>query len=96
MQLNVLRRRAAPVLSLFLFTALAACQGGISSAGTEISTSQAVMDLGQNLVDIREDNAMLQAQIDSLRGAVAYQDSVIRQLAIMSGVTMRPQSAPIP
>lgn len=53
-----------------------------------------MLDLGQNLVDVREENAMMQAQIDSIRGVVAYQDSVIRQLANAAGLALRPQSSP--
>ncbi len=40
--------------------------------------------------------AAQQAEIDSLRGVVAYQDTVLRQLAAVGGVGMRPQSAPPP
>src|SRR5688500_15083339 len=93
MRSETARRRAVPllgILGILVATSLAACKGGsIASAGTELSTSQAVLDLGQGLIDVREDNAALQAQIDSLRGVVAYQDSVLRQLATLSGVGMR-------
>ena len=90
-------RRAIPLLLLALGTSLAACQGGnISSTSADISTREAVLDLGQNLVDLREENAMLQGQIDSIRGVVAYQDSIVRMLAGAAGVQMRPQSAPMP
>jgi hypothetical protein len=55
-----------------------------------------VLDLGTALVQVREDNAMLQAQIDSLRGALAYQDTIVRQLAALSNVTMRPPISSYP
>jgi hypothetical protein len=97
MRTDVARRRAIPLLGILVATSLAACKGGgIASAGTELSTSQAILDIGQNLVDMREDNAALQAQIDSLRWVVAYQDTVLRQLAAQAGLGMRPQSAPPP
>ncbi len=54
------------------------------------------MDLGNAMGQLREENALLQADIDSLRGAVAYQDSIVRQLAAMSNLSMRPASAPFP
>jgi hypothetical protein len=96
MHMTAVRRRAVPLLVLALGTSLAACQGGnISSTNADISTREAVLDLGQNLVDVREENAMLQAQIDSIRGIVAYQDSIVRMLAGAAGLQMRPQSAPM-
>jgi hypothetical protein len=98
MRSDVARGRAVPLgilIGTILATSLAACKG-IANPGTELSTSQAILDIGQALVDMREDNAALQAQIDSLRGVVAYQDTVLRQLAAVGGVGMRPQSAPPP
>lgn len=79
-----------------LATAAGACKGGDLSVGANVSTAQAMLDIGQNMVQLREDDALLQAQIDSLRGVVAYQDTVLRQLAAASGLSMRPQSAPMP
>ena len=99
MRTDAARGRAVPLLGILLGIPLAmsvaACKG-MASPGTELSNSQAILDIGQSLVDVREDNAALQAQIDSLRGVVAYQDTVLRQLATMGGVGMRPQSAPPP
>jgi hypothetical protein len=96
MHTTAVRRRAFPLALLVLATAIAACQGSsIPSTGADIDTRQAVLALNENIVDVREENAMLQAQIDSIRGVVAYQDSVLRQLALMAGVSMRPQSAPM-
>ena len=54
------------------------------------------MELGTAVVQLREDNAVLQAQIDSLRFVLVYQDSIIRQLAVLSNVTMRPPSLSTP
>ena len=93
---TAVRRRALPLLLLALATTAAACQGGnLPSTNDDISTREAVLDLGQNLVDVREENAMLQAQIDSIRGVVAYQDTILRMLAGAAGLPMRPQSAPV-
>ena len=44
-----------------------------------------VMAIGDGLNDLRQDNAALQQQVDSLRAVVAKQDSVIRQIANLSG-----------
>ncbi len=88
--------RASMVLLIgaLLVAAAGACKGGNLAVGTDVSTAQAMLDLGQNLVQLREDDALLQAQIDSLRGVVAYQDTILRQLAATAGVSLRPQSAP--
>jgi hypothetical protein len=97
METTALRRRAVPMILMALAVTVAACQSGnLSSTSADISTREAVLDLGQNLVDLREENAMLQAQIDSIRGVVAYQDSILRMLAGAAGLQMRPQSAPMP
>ena len=96
MRTTAVRRRAFPLLLLALATTVAACQSGdLSSTNADISTREAVLGLGENLVDVREENAMLQAQIDSIRGVVAYQDSILRMLAGAAGLQMRPQSAPM-
>lgn len=55
-----------------------------------------MLDLGAIVVDLREENAMLQMQIDSLRGVVVYQDSIVRQLAASAGVRMRSHAFPAP
>jgi hypothetical protein len=54
------------------------------------------MDLGSLVGELREENANMQAQIDSLRGALAYQDSIVRQLAAGAGVPMRASAFPTP
>jgi len=55
-----------------------------------------MLELGNAVSQIREDNALLQAQIDSLRESMAYQDTIIRQLAVLSNVTMRPPTISVP
>ena len=47
--------------------------------------SEQIIQLGDGLNDLRQDNAALQQQVDSLRAVVAKQDSVIRQIANLSG-----------
>jgi hypothetical protein len=61
-----------------------------------MNTGQALLDLGGQLAQLREDNALLQNQIDSLRGALAYQDTVVRQLAAGAGISMRLPASPFP
>lgn len=75
---------------------LVACGTSIPTPTSELSSGQAILDIGAQLGQIREDNALLQAQIDSLHGVVAYQDTVLRQLAAGAGVSMRRPVVPVP
>lgn len=88
------RRRVATLIALAAVSVVAsaatACSGSIPSPTSELNSGQAVMDLGTLVGELREENAMMQAQIDSLRGALAYQDTIVRQLAAGAGVSMHP------
>ncbi len=89
-------RALTPVL-LSLATGLgSACSSGVPSPKSELSSGQAVMDLGSLVFQLREENALLQTQTDSLRGAIAYQDTILRQIALTSGVSMRSYLPPAP
>ena len=72
------------------------CSGSVPNPSTDISSGQAMMDLAYAMGQLREDNALMQAQIDSLREVVAYQDSVVRQLAALANVSVRPAPPPVP
>ncbi|MCU0633654.1 MAG: hypothetical protein MUE41_02170 [Gemmatimonadaceae bacterium] len=77
-----------PVRSLLaLLVVLAACtpQG---LAKDDIQTGQAMVDLSDALGEVRDEQGTLQAQVDSLRLVVARQDTVLRQLANLAGVSM--------
>jgi len=50
--------------------------------------SEQIIQLGDGLNDLRQENAVLQQQVDSLRLVVAKQDSVVRQLANLAGVPL--------
>ena len=93
------RRAALRLLSLLaavtLGVVISSCSIGLpSSAG--VSSGQAIMDLESAVLQLREDHALLQAEIDSLRGVASYQDTIIRQLAALSNVSMRPPSSSLP
>ncbi len=91
--------RSRAVLSLgaiIVSTAIAACKGAIPSASSNMASGEALNEVGAVISQLREDNAQLQSEIDSLRGAVSYQDSVLHQLAVTAGVAMRPLGTPIP
>jgi len=72
------------------------CQGGVPTTGTDLSSGETIMQLTAAVLELRQDNAMLQDQIDSLRMNLAYQDTVLRQLANLSNVSMRPPTPSVP
>lgn len=94
------RRRVATLIAYVAVSVVAsaasACSGSMPSPSSELNAGQAVMDLGSLVGELREENANMQAQIDSLRGALAYQDSIVRQLAAGAGVQMRASAFPTP
>lgn len=51
----------------------------------DIAVSEQIIQLGDGLNDLRQDNAALQQQMDSLRAVVAKQDTLIRQMANLAG-----------
>jgi hypothetical protein len=58
--------------------------------GREPSLAENVVELGDAISELRQENAVLQAQLDSLRRMVARQDTVLRQLANLAGAPMPP------
>jgi len=52
----------------------------------DVAMSEQIIQLGDGLNDLRQENAALQQQVDSLRLVVVRQDTVIRQLANLAGV----------
>ena len=70
------------VAAAMLLVGAVAC---VDSAAQQ-NTAQAIIDMGDELSAVRQDAAVLQEQVDSLRGALARQDSLLRQLAGMAGV----------
>lgn len=66
--------------------ALAAVCAGCPASRADVAISEQIIQLGDGLNDLRQDNAVLQQQLDSLRLVVAKQDTVIRQLANLAGV----------
>jgi hypothetical protein len=70
---------------LVAVAALSACRPD-PTANT--STAQALIELGDELNGVRNDNAVLQEQIDSLKQVVARQDTLIQRLAAAQGVQL--------
>ena len=75
---------------------LTSCSVSIPSSSTSASSGQAILDLETAVLQLREDHALLQAEIDSLRDVSAYQDTILRQLAALSNVSMRPPAVIVP
>ena len=74
--------RSARTLALLLVCT--ACP----ASRADVAISEQIIQLGDGLNDLRQDNAVLQQQVDSLRLVVAKQDTVIRQLANLAGVPL--------
>lgn len=84
-------RRVVRELSVAASIAMAAgCGTGNGAAQGDVSTGQVMLELSDAVTALREDNAVLQAQVDSLRGEVARQDSLVRRLAAVAGMPVPP------
>lgn len=83
--LNRLRApcRRPAVLRLAIVLGAAACIGNPTA---DVTTAEAINEIGNELGMLRDENATLQFQVDSLRTALAKQDTLLRQLANLSGI----------
>ncbi len=95
------RRRALARLVMLTTIATAgmlatSCSFSLPTPSANVASAQAILDLESAVLQLREDHALLQAQIDSLRDVSAYQDTILRQLATLSNVAVRPPSATVP
>ena len=75
-------RRAVSMLVLAIM--LSACP----ASRADVAISEQIIQLGDGLNDLRQDNAVLQQQVDSLSLVVARQDTIIRQLANLAGIPL--------
>ena len=80
------RWSAAPALafSLAALALLGACTAPAPPG--DISTGEMFVEISDALNGIRQENAMLQAQLDSLREVVARQDTLLGRVAAAAGV----------
>jgi hypothetical protein len=72
------------VLLLGLCAGAGCTPRGLSQSDTQ--TGQALIEFSDALTDLREVDAALQGQVDSLARVVARQDSLLRQIANLAGV----------
>jgi hypothetical protein len=78
--------RTSLAFLLVAFATLGSCSSPRISGDTTIA--ETLIDMSDALVALREETALLQAQVDSLREQMARQDTVVRRLASMAGVPM--------
>lgn len=57
----------------------------------EANIAQAMSDVGTQISAMQQDYAILQSEVDSLRGVVARQDTIIGRLASMAGLPYSPR-----
>lgn len=81
--------RAARVLLLPVIALLvtASCRQ-ITNPTADVELQQNLYDLEDLLVQMRDETALLQQQVDSLGGIVARQDSLLRTVAMRSGIPL--------
>jgi hypothetical protein len=70
--------------ALALIVVCSACP----ASRADIAISEQIIQLGDGMNTLRQENAEIQQQVDSLRLVVARQDTVIRQLANLAGVPL--------
>ena len=82
------RRPLVPAASCALAVAIAMSSCRVQNPSADVATGQMMLELTDAINQMRQDNALLQAQVDSLRDAVSRQDTVIAKLAVATGVGM--------
>lgn len=80
-------RRRGLAAALCIVSALTGC---LRNPSADAATAQALTEIADQLGAMQQDNAALQNQVDSLRGVVARQDTVLRRLANLAGVPIAP------
>ena len=78
----MLRLAIVPVLA----TAIASCQPPQPAALETLG--ETVLQLGDAISMLQQENAILQEQMDSLRVAVAKQDTALRRFANLAGMPL--------
>jgi hypothetical protein len=59
---------------------------GCSNPSANVDLAQQLQEMGDVISETRGETAQLRVELDSLRGVIARQDTVIRQLSSMAGV----------
>jgi len=75
------------VCVLFVGLLLTSCR----DPRAEANIAEAMVQVGTEMSALRQDYAVLQNQVDSLRGVVARQDTVLARLAAAANVPLPPK-----
>jgi uncharacterized lipoprotein YajG len=76
-----------PLLVLAAVVLLASCR----DPRAEANIAEAMIQVGTEISSMQQDYALLQSQVDSLRGVVARQDTVIARLAALANLPLPPR-----
>ena len=80
------RAAAVPLAVVLLAVVLLVAACGAPATPGDVSTGEMFIEISDALNAIRQENAMLQAQVDSLREVVARQDTLLGRVAAAAGV----------
>lgn len=83
--------RGAVSLPWPIFAVVLLLPGCTVPTRTDLDTAQALIEIGESFNELRAVQAELQDRIDSLVTVTARQDSTIRTLANLAGVTVPPR-----
>ena len=86
-RLTIYRGSMRPVCALLLALFLCSCR----DPRAEANIAEAMMQVGTEMSALRQDYAVLQNQVDSLRGVVARQDTLLTHLAAAANVPLPPK-----
>lgn len=75
----------------FFLLAATSTLAGCRDPRAEANIAQAMTEVGTQISSMQQDYAILQGQVDSLRGVVARQDTIILRLASMAGLPLTPR-----
>lgn len=73
-------------LLVVTFVMLGGC--GVPRTSGDTTLAETLIEMSDALASVREETALLQAQVDSLREQMARQDTVVRRLASMAGMPL--------
>jgi hypothetical protein len=76
-----------PLIVLLAAALISSCR----DPRAEANIAEAMMQVGTEISAMRQDYALLQSQVDSLRGVVARQDTLIARLATLANMPLPPR-----
>ena len=61
---------------------------GCAASPADVNTAEQLVDIADAMNALRNDNAVIQDQLDSLRAVTARQDTIIARLAAQAGISI--------